>query len=207
MECRAGEIERFHGLLNAAIRGCIYGDTVINQRPDYRATSAWKKPGFHGELGFDLWSEPMAGQVFSDDRRPVHQLRDVEVNDSLGWVAWHDSWIRPKPTENFAMVASSLTFYWGPRTRLDKIFRAEWSADGIAEAAHPHWHADCTVIGSDLGISRLHFGMGGWRHAGHETACWQLRPLNPDEVREWAVKTMEYCRQQLMHYPPSPGNT
>jgi hypothetical protein len=103
----------------------------------------------------------------------------------------------------YTLQEAGFAFYCGPRTQLHKVFRAEWSIGGIERAAHPHWHADCTIIGSNLGISRVHFGMGGWSHKGEGNACWHAPAEGIDTILDWAVKTLHYCREQLEHYPPN----
>jgi hypothetical protein len=45
--------------------------------------------------------------------------------------------------------------------------------------------------------------MAGWNHATTQCACWQLTANSPDDLREWATKTLAYSRIQLEHYPPS----
>jgi hypothetical protein len=204
MQASLAEIDKLHGLLKSALRPSVYGETTIDQVPQFRETNAWREKRYSGKVAFWLWSSPMAGQILDNKRKsPVHQLRDVGDSDNSGWMSWQEAWDRVRGENTFKMISVGVAFYWGSRTHLDQIFRAEWCGNGIEKAAHPHWHADCAVIGADLGISRFHFGMGGWDHAGEHSACWQIHPGKVNEIVNWALKTIQYCREQLCHYPPN----
>lgn len=201
MQCRLGEIDKLHGILVHEMSPAIYGATRIDQSPRFRETAAWREEGFEGALEFSLWNEPLAAQV-RDNGRPVHELRDVGDNSASGWFSWHEEWKKLRGETAYTLVDVGLVFSWGPRTQLDQLFRAEWTANGIAHAAHPHWHADCAVLGTEYGIDRIHFGMGGWNNSTTRIECWQVEVDRPESVREWAVKTLFYCRDQLQRYPP-----
>ena len=192
METRIAEVGKFHTFLNAAFGAHIVGDTLIDQAAHFRGLDAWTKLHYDGEVVFQLWSEPLESQVYTPDRRPVHQLRDVG-NDLTGegWVSWRERWRKKHGDKSYKLVDANLAFFWGPRTQLGQIFRAEWSTAGSGsnQAAHPHWHCDAEVRSADLTISDIHFGMAGWAFGELCPQSWQTYP------------SVSSALQPLRHHP------
>jgi hypothetical protein len=201
MKCTAAKIQKLHGLLQSEFSDHAVGNLQIDHRPP-GGGMRWDKRGYSGEIVFDLWSSP---QVWSVGRRPVQQLRPLLGDELLAWFSWREKWMKVTGEDEYHLVSAAITFGWGPSTEVVQVFRAEWCGKGrgIEGAAHPHWHCDCVVQDSRLTISRIHLGMGGWTGEGAKNACWQSYPEDDASIRRWAIRTLEYSREQFANYPPA----
>lgn len=207
LECSADEIKQIHALLVQGFRPQLTCSELAIDSGETRSTE-WEKKAFEGESVFVLWDKGNPHRTEIQRRRTqIVELAGFGADaDETGWVSWREIWRKKSRDAKLTLKDAAFTFYWGRAYNNPvSVFRAEWSEKqyGAADAAHPHWHLDHEPLGTQLQVGRIHFGMAGWLGGGDCPSCWQLFAKQSDELRNWAIRTLEYARLQLNEYPPA----
>jgi hypothetical protein len=198
-----GGVDKLHELLVRSFSQHVDGRLTIKCTNGYNAD--WLRSQNHGTVIYDLFSD--MGTTLRAEHRYGAFAAPLSGYDAFAsacaWVSWHEEW--EKTMRQFRLMRAGFTFAWGPsRDVRDTLFRAEWEQCGTNNAAHPHWQVDTLLPDSDISVSKIHFGMSGWQGDGPSPQCWQAVARCDADVIQWAIRSLEYARQQINDYLPTP---